>query len=82
MFQPQKYTFWEVTQIKKSTFYTVTLQIEISWAKKIFRPILETWIMPMMLLCMFGLFILELKILKIYNVKNNNAKCTKFTITN
>ena len=45
-----------------TTFYNFSLKIETSWSEKVVKPILETWnavdILPMVLLCMFGLFIL------------------------
>ena len=44
-----------------TTFYNFALIIETRWAKKVVMPILETGnaatMLPMMLLCMFGLFI-------------------------
>ena len=43
-----------------ATFYNFALKIETSWAKKVIKPILENQnnanMLPMMLLCMFGLF--------------------------
>ena len=38
--------------------------------------------MSMMILCMFGLFILQQKKFKICNVKKNNFKFTKFATKN
>ena len=64
-----------------TTFYNFTLKIETNWAQKTVKSILETE-MSMILLCMFVLFISGWKKLKIWNVKKNNFKCTKFTIKN
>ena len=52
MSQPHKFTFWEKLpkNFKKNilfplmtTFYNFALKIETSWAKKVVKPILETW---------------------------------------
>ena len=40
-----------------TTFYDFAIKVETSWAEKVVNPILETWKLPMILLCMFGLFI-------------------------
>ena len=47
-----------------TTFYNFTLKIKTRWAKKVVKLILKFYIrkmleMPMMLVCMFGLFILR-----------------------
>ena len=45
-----------------TTLYNFAVKIETNWAKKVVKPILETWMPPMMIiimiLFMFGLFIL------------------------
>ena len=52
MSQPHKFTFWEKLpkNLKENilfplmtTFYNFALKIETSWAKKVVKPILETW---------------------------------------
>ena len=41
-----------------TTFYNFALKVEISWAKKVVRPILETWNTSIIVyVCMFGLFV-------------------------
>ena len=55
-----------------STFYNFTLKIETIWAKKVAKPISETW-NPVRLLYMFGLFILRQK-----NSKNTQGKKEQF----
>ena len=64
-----------------ATYYNFALRIETSSPKRVVKPIPESR-KPMMLLRMFGLFILGEKKLKTYNVKSYNSKCTKFVIKN
>ena len=60
----------------KITFHNSALKIKTSRGKK--SPVWELEMPPMMLFCMFDLFILSGKDLKTFNVKKNNSKCTKF----
>ena len=83
MLQPQKYKFWEkVPQNKKkyiifprmTAFYNFALKIETSWAKKVVKPILETWNASNVIV--YALLIHSI-------IKNfKNMQYTKFTIKN
>ena len=86
--QKKKFTFWKEVPKNFKTYFSMWLQsitlllkqkpVELNWSLSPFWK-LE---MLMMLLCMFRLFILKQKKLKIWNVKNENFKCTKFSTLN
>ena len=62
-----------------TAFYDFTLKIETSWAKKDVKPSLETWNVNDVIVYAWYIYS-QIKKLKIWNVKKNNCKCSKFTI--
>ena len=59
-----------------TTLYKFTHKIAFSWAKKVLKPILETWnTNDVIVLCLVYLFSDKIK-LKICNAKKNNSKCS------
>ena len=62
-------------------FYDFALKIETSWAKKAVKPSLETWNVNDVIVCVLYIYS-QIKKLKIWNVKKNNSKCSKFTMKN
>ena len=62
-----------------TAFYNFALRIEISWAKKIVKPILETWHGNDVIVYVWFYSFWDEKLLTACNVKNN-SKCRKFAI--
>ena len=62
-----------------TTFYNLALKIETSWAKKVIKPILETWNTSDVVV---HVWFINSRIKKFKNMqcKKNNSKCTIFTI--
>ena len=86
--QSQKCTLWKKSTPKlkhiifplMTTLYNFALKIETSWAKKVVKPISETWNAANNVF-VYVWFIHSLtKMLKTCTVKKNNSKCTKFAI--
>ena len=68
---------------KKKNFFSVynfALKIKTSLAKKIVKPILETWNAKHVIVYVLFIRFQTKKILPTCNVKKNNSKCGKFTI--
>ena len=61
-----------------TTFYDFSLKIETSWAKKDVKPSLETWNVNDVIVYVWYIYS-QIKKLKIWNIKKNNSKCSKFT---
>ena len=64
-----------------TTFYNFTLKIDTSWAIKVVQSILETWNVNDVIVYVCFIYF-RIKKLKLYNVKKNKFKCTKFTRKN
>ena len=62
----------------RTTFYDFALKIETSWAKMDVKPSLETWNVNV-IVCVCYIYS-QIKKLKIWNVKRNNSKCSKFKV--
>ena len=68
---------------KKKNFFPVynfALKIKTSLAKKIVKPILETWNAKHVIVYVLFIRFQTKKILPTCNVNKNNSKCGKFTI--
>ena len=61
-----------------TTFYDFALKIEASWVKKDVKPSLETWNVNDVIVYVWYIYS-QIKKLKIWNIKKNNSKCSKFT---
>ena len=64
-----------------TTIYDFALKIETSWATKDVKSSLETWNVSDVIVYVWYIYS-QIKNLKIWNIKKNNSKCSKFTIKN
>ena len=64
-----------------TTFYDFALKIEASWVKKDIKPSLETLNVNDVIVYVWYIYS-QIKKLKIWNIKKNNSKWSKFTIKN
>ena len=64
-----------------TTLYDFALKIETSWAKKHVKSSSETWNINDVIVYVWYIYS-QIKKLKIWNIKKNNSKWSKFTIKN